>query len=198
MCGEGGDFLERGLKWLLGVKPLRLAEDSMQDAKSVLKIDPSLQGWPWLPGEAAFIEPTALAMLALECRPELANSRRIHEGLKFIQDRRCQGGGWNVGNPFMFNTRLPARAQTTALVLLSLHRFARENIHPEDIEVLRLEMHRDGGVLALAWGLLTIRILGETDPKAEARLASMQSKNGGWADNPHKTAVSMMALRGRL
>jgi hypothetical protein len=198
LSGEAGDFLERGVKWLLGVKPLQLAEDGMQGAKRILKIDPSLQGWPWLPGEAAFIEPTALAMLALGPRFGFARPRRIHEALQYIQDRRCQGGGWNIGNPFMFNSPLPARAHTTALVLLSLQGLAPGNIYPEDMKVLRQEMHREGSILALAWGLLAVRKLGETDAKAEVRLASLQSKNEGWADNPHETAVAIMALRGRL
>jgi hypothetical protein len=198
MCGEPGDFLERSAKWLLRVKPVQLADDAMQGTKRILRIDASLQGWPWLPGEAAFIEPTALAMLALGSRPVFAASARINEALKYIQDRRCQGGGWNIGNPFMFSSPLPARAHTTALVVLALANLAPATIMPEDIKALRSEMQRDLGILALAWGLLALKTLKIKDTSAESRLAALQDKGGGWGNNPYKTAIAIMAFRGQI
>lgn len=196
--GEAGDFVDRGVQWLLSVKTLQLNEDTMQTSKRGLTVNPLLPGWPWLPGQAPFIEPTALAILALKSILALADNERMHEGLQYISECRCPGGGWNVSNPAMFNSFLPAQAYTTALVLIALRRFAPGSIHSGDIKVLRSEMHRDGGVLALAWGLLALRALEDDDTPAETRLASMQGPNGGWADNPYKTAVALMALRGRL
>ncbi len=195
---DRGDALNRGAKWLLDVKTAQFDEDAMRVSKKILKIDPSLQGWSWLPGEAAFIEPTALVMLALASRPALADSGRIQEALQYLQDRRCQGGGWNIGNPFMFNSPLPARVHTTALVLLSLHGLAPKHIHPEDIKVLQHEMHRDGGVLGLAWGLLALETFNIHDTSAESRLVALQDKDGAWANNPYMTAVAIMAFRGYL
>jgi len=55
-----------------------------------------------------------------------------------------------------------------------------------------------GGILGLAFGLLALRTLGEDDPLAEVRLSEMQGQNGGWADDLYKTAVVLMALRGKI
>ena len=196
--GEGKDASNRGGKWLLNVQSLQLTQDTMQASKKILKINPSLRGWPWRPGEAAWIEPTALSMLALESVADRGTSARMEEGIRYIQDRRCPGGGWNIGNPIMFNSALPARLHTTALVLLALRKLAPVSIHPDDIEVLRSEMNRDGGILGLAFGLLALRTLGEDDPLAEFRLSKLQGQNGGWADDLYKTAVVLMALRGKF
>ena len=56
-------------------------------------------------------------------------------------------------------------------------------------------MRHDGGTLALAWGLLALRTLGEDDAAA-ARLALLRDGDGGWNSNPYHTAVAMMAERG--
>ena len=197
-AGEGGYFVDRAVQWLLRATTLQLSEDTIQASKAILKIDLSLRGWPWLQGEASFVEPTALAILALESIPGLGDRERMREGLRYIQDRRCPGGGWNVGNPVMFHSAPPAEAYFTAVVLLAFSRLAPGNILSEDIKVLRSEMHREGGVLALAWGLLALRTLGQDDTSAESRLVSMATRRGGWADNPYRTAVALMALRGRL
>jgi hypothetical protein len=196
--GEGEGASKRGIEWLLSVKTLQSSKETLQAAKKILKIDLSLRGWPWLRGEAAWIEPTALSLLALESVPDNSFTEFIYEVLRYIQDRRCPGGGWNFGNPIMFKSALPAHVHTTALVLLALTRIFPKGIHPEDIGALRSEMYRDGGGLGLALGLLALRTLGEDDPLAEMRLAKLQAENGGWEDDPYKTAVVLMALRGKF
>jgi hypothetical protein len=196
--GQGGDLSNRGVKWLLDVPVLKLSEDIMQASQKILTIDLSLRGWPWLPGQATWIEPTALAMLALESAQDAVVTPRIHEALRYIQDRRCPGGGWNVGSPVMFNSALPARVHTTALVLLAFLKLSPKNVHPEDIGILRSEMRRGGGVLGLAFGLLALRTLGQDDASAEVSLSKLQGQNGGWANDPYKTALVLLALRGKI
>jgi len=196
--GEASRVMNQGVKWLLDVKTVQFGEDAMQAGKKISTIDLSLRGWPWLPGEASWVEPTALAMLALESVPGIAATDRLNEALRYIQDRRCPGGGWNVGSPVMFASALPALVNTTAWVLLALFKLAPGSILSEDFEILRTAMHRDGGVLGLAWGLLALKTLGKYNTLAEGRLAGLQHKDGGWANNPYKTAAAIMALRGHL
>jgi hypothetical protein len=193
-CGQEGEISGRGVKWLLGVSTF---QDKKKNTQKIEKI--SMSGWPWLPGEAVWIEPTALAILALDSVPDLriANDR-IKAALRYIQDQRCFEGGWNVGAPGTLNSALPARAHPTAWVLLALLHKTPKAFHSEDIHALRSEMHRDGGASALAWGLLALRTLKEDDKMGEARLTAMQGENGGWDDNPYITAVALMAMRGYL
>lgn len=197
--GEAVDVSKRGAEWLLNVKTFPFTEESQKSLKQKLMIDVSLRGWPWLPEEASWIEPTAITLLALESIDStLSTSARLKEAVRYLLDRRCPGGGWNVGNPVMFNSALPARVHPTAWVLLALSRLAPNSILPEDLTVLRSEMHREGSSLALASGLLALRTLGESDPLAQTRLTGLQGPDGGWAHNPFQTAVAMMVAKGYL
>lgn len=197
-AAEAGAAVGRGVAWLLTTQLLRIekAED-IRWTKDILGIDPALRGWPWLPGQAGWVEPTALALLALAPRaaaPEVGP--RLAEGVRYLQDRRCTGGGWNVGNPVMFSRPLPPRAIATAWVLLALARLAREAIQGADVATLRVEMHADGGVPALAWGLLALRSLGQDDARAADLLLARQSADGGWDASPYHTAAALLALTG--
>jgi hypothetical protein len=193
----------RGAAWLLNVQLVRVAKpEDVRWAKATLGIDPALRGWPWLPGQAGWVEPTALALLALA--PQAAASQagpRLAEGVRYLQDRRCRGGGWNVGNPVMFSQALPPRAVPTAWVLLALARLASRmpnTILAEDVTTLRREMVADGSASALAWGLLALRALDQDDPTAAGRLLGRQDASGGWDANPYHTAIALLALTGGL
>ncbi len=88
------------------------------------KADMTHDAWPWRPGTASWIEPTAQALVALKRvagkygSHELAG--RVREGENQIFSRRCSDGGWNCGNPNVLNIDLPSYPETTALALLGL------------------------------------------------------------------------------
>jgi len=119
---------------------------------------------------------------------------RLEEASRYLQDRRCRGGGWNFGNPVMLGGDLPARAHPTAWALLALHYVAASAIRDEDIRALRAEMERDASPLALAWGLLTLNALGQDEPLAATRLRALQGDDGSWSGNPYHTAIALLAL----
>jgi hypothetical protein len=185
---------KRGASWLLTVSNLHPVDDDMQLSTNFLGFDPTLRGWPWLPGQAMFVEPTALAMLALLSAPGAdGGADRVTEGAAMLVDRRCPGGGWNVGNPLMLGAAMPARAHTTALAVLALARAARDALLPEDTAALRVCMHWDGSPSALALGLLALRELEEDDPAAAASLAALQLPDGSWNGSAYDTALAILA-----
>jgi hypothetical protein len=199
--GQVDDGFRGGAAWLANVATLyQVAHDEMESVFGVTAVQgPASKCWPWLPGEATWIEPTALSILALgaaEKTDEIQN--RMEAGVHYFQERRCPGGGWDVGNPPMFGSTAPARTQTTACVLLSLNSLSPESILSEDIQVMRKDMMDDGGVLALSWGLLAIRTLGSADDVAQRRLDGLQGADGGWSDSPYQTSIAMLAKRGYL
>ncbi len=193
-----GAAARRAIDWLLGVAVLDFRLDDIQSTKDTLGIDLALRGWPWLPGMASFVEPTAWAALALAVAGEDGAAGRLAEAARYLQDRRCRPGGWNVGNPVMFSQALPPRAQPTAWALLALHRLAPDSITAADTAALSAEMHREDSTSALAWGLMALAALGDTDAEAEARLAARQRGDGSWEGSPYLTALALLSGAGAL
>lgn len=81
-------------------------------------------GWPWGPGSAAWVAPTAHAVLALGKASRRSESARIRErvqsGREFLLSRTCEEGGWNHGG--VADLRSPAHPypETTGLALTAL------------------------------------------------------------------------------
>jgi hypothetical protein len=196
----GKEEVARGVQWLLNIDVMQLEDvESLAAGEKVAQIDFSLRGWPWLPGESSWVEPTALTMLGIRGNAQVKEiDARIKESIRYLVDRRCAGGGWNVGNPAMFDALLPARVTPTALALLALEEISPHEILPGDIETLRKGMFQEGGIMALAWGQVAIHALGEEDPEARAELYSMQDPDGSWDGNPYLTAIAWKALEGMV
>ena len=95
----------------------------MMGAKSEVGLQ--FDGWPWYPGAAAWIGPTALSILALEklhrqgySAPALQD--RLAQGRAFLLERRCRDGGWNHGSTKALGYDSDSYPETTGLALLAL------------------------------------------------------------------------------
>jgi hypothetical protein len=86
--------------------------------------DHTLKGWPWTAGTAAWIEPTAHAVRALELSEPYAGlaglRERAEEGIRMILDRQCRDGGWNYGNKRVLGEDLESFPECTAVALIGL------------------------------------------------------------------------------
>ncbi len=155
--------------------------------------------WPWLPGQATWIEPTALAVLALDgLEGSPLAKARLNSALTYFDHYRTASGGWNVGNSGPLDTHDLPRAFPTAFVLLALASFSPASIQPIDLTALQQDMQDDSGMLAQAAGSLALRVLGEPDNLSLSTLSSGQLPDGSWEHNPFATALAMLALRGYL
>ena len=107
--GEESSWAYRARMWLLGTAPLPEQE---------------FPGWPWIPGSAAWVGPTSMAILALEkemaSRPSAAIRRRVDEGRRFLLRRMCHGGGWNHGSVRALGYESTPYPETTGLALAAL------------------------------------------------------------------------------
>lgn len=192
----GNEACRKAEQWLLRSDVMQYTDSELLAAgEKVAQIDFSLRGWPWLPGESSWVEPTALAVLALQGNSSLAGvNERLDEAVRYLRDRRCAGGGWNVGNPAMFEASLPARVTPTSLAILALTKIAPKEILPEDIQTLQTEIMVDRGSQSIAWGLVALHALGEEAAEARSALISSQSLDGSWGENPYLTALACLAL----
>jgi hypothetical protein len=120
----GAALYEGAIRWLLDVKGeeftflYRLRGWLIGDVARAGDGDP---GWPWIPGAAAWVGPTALAIMALEKagrrNPSGQIRRRIDQGRGFLLERTCKVGGWNHGFPRGLGLESPPYAETTGMGL---------------------------------------------------------------------------------
>lgn len=96
----------------------RIAAFASQPVEGVEGFDATLPGWSWVPGTAAWVMPTAFAMLSL--RRSARQPERVAEGVALILDRQCSDGGWNYGNPMVYGAQLAGHLDSTGWALLAL------------------------------------------------------------------------------
>jgi len=109
ISGQETSFEYRLREWLLGNSPLDETE---------------FEGWPWVPGAAAWVGPTSIAVLALAKEslhhPSAAISDRVRNGREFLLRRMCSGGGWNHGATRPLGYEGEPYPETTGLALAAL------------------------------------------------------------------------------
>ncbi len=131
--GVADRAFDRGVEWLIRVK----GDEGALWKRIINKLQPgavqhdaSVQGWPWLPKNTSWVEPTAHALIALKKSLGPMRARkwpgvkaiewRVGMAERMLADRRCADGGWNYGNKLVQDVKLPSYPETTALALVGL------------------------------------------------------------------------------
>jgi hypothetical protein len=119
----GGDAYRRAIAWVVQ----RTGEDTnlLSRVRQFLmgnsQADP---GWPWFPGNSAWVTPTALSMLALRQAARHAASPRIlarlDMGAAYLLAHVCSDGGWNHGAAQALDFDARSYPETTGIALLAL------------------------------------------------------------------------------
>jgi hypothetical protein len=173
--GVYDDSVRSSVGWLLRVAG---AESSLGMRAAAFfhllktKADVSHQGWPWREGNAAWIEPTTHALVALKkvasnYRPSELG-RRVRDGEALVLSRRCSDGGWNCGNPNVLNFDLPSYPETTALALLGLQGRTSEEL-AEPLALAARFRAETRSSLARAWLVIALHCHGRnSEPAGEA------------------------------
>jgi len=159
--------ISRAMEWLLGQQ----GQTYPQEPGKAVGADSSIVGWPWVGGTSSWLEPTALAVLALQ-RQGMGGHDRAIEGLRLIRDRAISSGGWNFGNNVVYSTNLRPQPAETGIALVALRRIQTPDAMVEKacaylqhtLPVLR-------SAQSLAWGLLGLTAWGQRPSEADQWLA---------------------------
>jgi len=165
----GAERHARAIHWLLGTSGRETAGVVQRFRLWLLgaRQNPDLRypGWPWMPGAAAWVGPTSLAILALEKESHLQNSaeirRRLDDGRRFLMLHMCREGGWNHGAARALGWEASPYPETTGMALAALRgahtprieqsvtlarRFLAESRSADAINWLRLGLLAQGEV----------------------------------------------------
>jgi hypothetical protein len=113
--------------------------------------DPTLVGWPWIGGTHSWVQPTSLALLALDAERGDGEDR-VAEAVRLLLDRQLPDGGWNYGNTRVFRNTLRPLPEDTGYALAALRPHA--------------DARRIRAPAALAWSLLGLAAWGRRPDSA--------------------------------
>ncbi len=181
--------------WLVQLEGLALPRG--EKPGGVIGHDSSAIGWPWVSGTHSWIEPTALAIVAL-CREGMAAHPRVVKGTELILDRSLKAGGWNYGNKAVFGRDLRPQPGPTGLALLALA--ARRDDSREvraAIDYLRGTLPCLRAGVSLGWGVVGLRAHGACPREADGWLAESYDRCAGAADAVMSVALLLLAASDR-
>jgi hypothetical protein len=186
---------QRAVDWLLSQKGKPIPKG--RGERAVIGHNTTLIGWPWIEETHSWLEPTALAILALVAEAK-GNDPRVVEGFQLIEDRALPAGGWNYGNTIVFGQPLRPQPGPTGLALLALSASLFATPRPmveRGVAYLHQALPRLLAANSLGWGILGLRAWNAIpDERAiDSWLAGAYKRTSGRADAAAGLALLLLA-----
>lgn len=157
---------QRGIAWLLQ------ARGTAMEKSPDIGHDPTLIGWPWVLSTHSWVEPTALAVLALKAAGQ-GRSPRCIEGMRLLHDRLLPDGGSNYGNTEVLGQLLRPHIEPTGLSMWALAgQPDADGRVRRSLDYLRRELPNMEAAASLSYGLLGLAAHGIQLPQADSLLAA--------------------------
>src|SRR5579863_2505348 len=192
---------ERGQSWLLkteGREGNWFWRWKFKLADRAVRFDPDRYGWPWLPGSASWVIPTAFSVIAIKqftaCNRTEATERRIRLGVDMLLDRLCVGGGWNSANSVVYAAALPAHIEATAIALLAPQDEKRTPAIQASLDWLKQRSTSIESAESLAWCILSLFVYQEPVDHLKTQLAALIG-DGREIKNNATLAAALLGLK---
>ncbi|MFV1964578.1 MAG: hypothetical protein ACC628_04090 [Pirellulaceae bacterium] len=188
---EGGSRfaaeVDRALDWILAARSKPLPRGG------AVQHDTSLVAWPWVSGTHAWVEPTALNVLALKASGK-RHHQRTREAVRLLLDRQLPSGGCNYGNTRVLGRQLRPHLLPTGLAMLALNGEDRSDPRlRKSLSFLANHVSADTPVLSLGWALLGLAAHGRWPPEANDWLARISERMRPGQRPPIQTALMLLA-----
>jgi hypothetical protein len=129
--------------------------------------DPSIKAWPWIENTSSWVEPTALALLALRTAG-YERHPRTREAVRMLLNRQLPHGGWNYGNTLVYGQELYPQPGSTGTALAALAGQADRAEVRKSLDYLRDQAERCRSPFSLCWALLGLSAWGEKPAQSRA------------------------------
>jgi Prenyltransferase and squalene oxidase repeat len=163
-----------------------------------VRFDPDKYGWPWIPGSASWVIPTAFTIIAIKqftvCNRHASSEKRIQLGVEMLLDRACVDGGWNSGNSVVYGVALRPHVEATAIALLALQDERRTEVIQKSLSWLRQNAASIDSASSLAWCILSLFVYQEPVGGLKNRLAAIIG-DGRDIRNNATLATAILALK---
>jgi hypothetical protein len=183
------DSIERAV-----VALLRLKGEAGRHTRDMIGHDPSLVAWSWVVSTHSWVEPTALAVMALKAAGHW-NHVRVREGVRLLLDRQLTNGGCNYGNTTVLGQQLRAHAQPTGMALLALGGETSDPRTTRSLDYLKAHWQQDSAP-SLAWSLLGLMAHREWPPEVEMQLEQVATSAASNAFATYHWSLLALAARG--
>lgn len=159
---------------------------------NVYNYDTQLRGWPWTPGDFSLVEPTALAMIFLK-QAGYRDHARVREAADMLRNRAVAGGGWNYGEPRVWNADLFPIVSNTGVVLAALAD-EQEGTTAAGLTWLQSQRGAITSLPSLGWATIGLNVLGSLDDAWRADAIELWRSSPSERRGPMETALCLLGL----
>jgi hypothetical protein len=201
MSGDFAAQRDKAARWLVmerGREGNWLRRWKFKTADRNVRFDPDKYGWPWSPGAASWVIPTASSIVALKqltsCNHSEASEARIRVGVEMLLDRTCVGGGWNAGNSVVYGVPLTPHVESTAIALLAVQDEPHSQMIRAGIDWFHDRSATIRSIESLAWCILTLFVYQQPVEQLKEALV-MTLRESSAIENTATLATALLALK---
>lgn len=159
---------------------------------NVYNYDTRLRGWPWTPGDFSLVEPTALAMIFLK-QAGYRDHVRVREAADMLRNRAVAGGGWNYGEPRVWNGDLFPITSNTGMVLAALAD-EQDSATAAGLAWLLSQRGLITSLPSIGWAAIGLNVLGSLDDAWRTDVIERWRSSPAERRGPMETALCLLGL----